>query len=48
MGPSIHRVRVPVPRETDLRAVRLPDNPAIHIFAMTARAASTVRTEAAS
>lgn len=36
MEPSIWRVRVPVPREADLAAVRLPDNPAIHIFAMTA------------
>lgn len=35
MGPSIWRVRVPVPREADLAAIRLPDNPAIHIFAIT-------------
>jgi hypothetical protein len=31
----VWRHRVPVPREADLTAVRLPDNPAIHIFAMT-------------
>lgn len=36
MGPSIWRTRVPVPRETELAAVRLPDNPAIHLFALTA------------
>jgi hypothetical protein len=35
MGPVVWRHRVPVPREADLTAVRLPDNPAIHIFAMT-------------
>ncbi len=35
MEPVIWRHRVPVPREADLTAVRLPDNPAIHIFAMT-------------
>ncbi len=35
MGPAIWRQRVPVPRESELAAVRLPDNPAIHIFAMT-------------
>ena len=34
MGPAIWRTRVPVPRETSLAAVRLPDNPAIHIFAL--------------
>ncbi|MGE5828837.1 MAG: hypothetical protein ACM30G_10835 [Micromonosporaceae bacterium] len=43
MAPSISRVRVPVPREADLAAIRLPDNPAIHIFAMTARAAGADR-----
>ena len=35
MDPAIWRHRVPVPRHADLAAVRLPDNPAAHIFAMT-------------
>ncbi|MFL6138264.1 MAG: hypothetical protein ACJ74O_10740 [Frankiaceae bacterium] len=35
MGPSIWRTRVPVPRETDLAALHMPDNPAIHVFAIT-------------
>ncbi len=35
MGPVIWRHRIPVPREADLTAIRVPDNPAIHIFAMT-------------
>ena len=35
MGPTIWRQRVPVPRESELTAIRLPDNPAIHLFAMT-------------
>ncbi|MCD9196197.1 hypothetical protein [Streptomyces albireticuli] len=35
MGPVIWRHRVPVPRESDLGALRLPDNPAVHVFAMT-------------
>nr|BAV57447.1 hypothetical protein [Streptomyces sp. SANK 60404] len=35
MGPTLWRQRVAVPREQDLSAIRLPDNPAIHIFAMT-------------
>lgn len=35
MGPAIWRQRVAVPREHDLTAIRLPDNPAIHVFAMT-------------
>ncbi|GAB3887324.1 hypothetical protein GCM10029964_053120 [Kibdelosporangium lantanae] len=35
MGPAIWRVRVPVPREADLVGVHLPDNPAVHVFAMT-------------
>ncbi|MEU9107568.1 hypothetical protein AB0D54_25135 [Streptomyces xanthophaeus] len=35
MGPTIWRQRVPVTREQRLRAVRLPDNPAIHLFAIT-------------
>lgn len=34
MGPSIWRTRVPVPRETELTALHLPDNPAMHIFAL--------------
>jgi hypothetical protein len=35
MGPAIWRERVPVPRESVLTAVRFPDNPAIHVFALT-------------
>lgn len=35
MDPTIWRTRVPVPREEDLVALRLPDNPAIHVFALT-------------
>jgi hypothetical protein len=35
MGPVIWRERVPVPREEPLAAVRLPDNPALHVFAIT-------------
>jgi hypothetical protein len=35
MGVTIWRQRVPVPREQELAAIRLPDNPAIHVFAMT-------------
>jgi hypothetical protein len=35
MGPAIWRARVPVPREVPVAALRLPDNPAIHIFALT-------------
>jgi hypothetical protein len=35
MDPTIWRHRVPVPRHADLAAVRLPDNPAAHIFAIT-------------
>lgn len=35
MAPVIWRTRVPVPREIDLVAVGFPDNPAIHVFAMT-------------
>ncbi|TCO60854.1 hypothetical protein [Actinocrispum wychmicini] len=35
MAPVIWRTRVPVPRETDLAAIGLPDNVAIHIFALT-------------
>jgi hypothetical protein len=32
---QIWLTRIPVPRRTPLAAVRLPDNPAIHVFAMT-------------
>jgi hypothetical protein len=35
MGPTIWRQRVPVTREQELVALRLPDNPAIHLFAAT-------------
>ncbi|MFF1715977.1 hypothetical protein [Streptomyces sp. NPDC058268] len=35
MPPAIWRQRIAVPRESELRAIRLPDNPAIHIFAIT-------------
>jgi hypothetical protein len=35
MAPTIWRQRLPVPRPAGLSAVRLPDNPAIHLFAMT-------------
>ena len=35
MGPVIWRERVPVPREVPLAAIRFPDNPAIHVFALT-------------
>lgn len=35
MGPTIWRTRVPVPREIELAALHLPDNSAIHIFAIT-------------
>ncbi|MFE5734746.1 hypothetical protein ACFQ7A_28045 [Streptomyces sp. NPDC056528] len=34
-GPTLWRHRVPVPRESPLAAIRLPDNPAVHVFAMT-------------
>ncbi|WP_137992796.1 hypothetical protein [Streptomyces vilmorinianum] len=34
-GPTLWRHRVPVPREAELTAVRLPDNPAVHLFALT-------------
>jgi hypothetical protein len=36
MAPAIWRCRIPVTVPDRLTAVRLPDNPAIHIFAMTA------------
>ncbi|MEU3756568.1 hypothetical protein AB0H17_28030 [Streptomyces olivoreticuli] len=35
MGPTIWRQRVPVTRQRELTALTLPDNPAIHVFAMT-------------
>lgn len=35
MRPVIWLQSVPVPRPAPLRAVRLPDNPAMHVFAMT-------------
>ena len=35
MAPVIWRTRVPVPTEIDLAAVGFPDNPAIHVFALT-------------
>lgn len=35
MPPTIWRQRVPVARAAELVALRLPDNPAIHVFAMT-------------
>ncbi len=34
MGPAIWRTRVPVPRHVSLAAIHLPDNPAIHVFAL--------------
>jgi len=39
VDPVIWRHRVPVPRHADLAGFRLPDNPAAHIFAITAVAA---------
>ncbi|MCZ0209702.1 hypothetical protein [Streptomyces achromogenes] len=44
MGPTVWRQRVPVTREERLRAFRLPDNPAMHLFAITL--APAVRPEA--
>ena len=35
MAPSIWRVRVGVPVRRPLRALRLPENPAVHLFALT-------------
>lgn len=35
MLPVIWNQRVPVPRQQDLAGIRLPDNPAIHLFAVT-------------
>jgi hypothetical protein len=34
MGPALWRERIPVTREGPLAAIRMPDNPAIHVFAM--------------
>ena len=34
--PTIWRQRIAVTREAPLRAVRFPDNPALHVFALTA------------
>lgn len=39
MGPAIWRERVPVTRQAPLSAVRLPDNPAMHVFALELEAA---------
>jgi hypothetical protein len=36
VDPVIWRHRIPVPRHAELAALRLPDNPAAHIFAITA------------
>jgi hypothetical protein len=36
VGPRIWQQRIPVPRQEELAYLRLPDNTAIHIFAMTA------------
>src|SRR6266536_897449 len=44
MGPTVWRQRVPVTREQELTALRLPDNPAIHLFAMTALPGTLPRT----
>lgn len=35
LGGQVWLTRVPVPRRTPLTSVRLPDNPAIHVFALT-------------
>ncbi|MFJ6798050.1 hypothetical protein [Streptomyces sp. NPDC091268] len=37
-APAIHRQRIPVTVPAPLAAVRLPDNPAMHVFAMTVTA----------
>ncbi|MFF1656812.1 hypothetical protein [Streptomyces sp. NPDC058255] len=47
MPPVIWRQRVAVPRESALRAVRLPDNPALHIFAMTLQPSLRLTAESA-
>jgi hypothetical protein len=36
-GPVLWHARIPVPRITPLAAMRLPENPAMHVFAMTAQ-----------
>ena len=35
MSPVIWHTRISVPRQAELTALRLPDNPAMHVFAMT-------------
>lgn len=35
LGGRLWAVRVPVPRREPVRALRLPDNPALHVFAIT-------------
>ena len=40
MGPVIWRTRISVPRESELVGLRLPDNSAIHIFAISLAATS--------
>lgn len=35
LGAQIWAIRIPVPRREDLAAIRLPDNHAIHVFALT-------------
>ncbi|GAB3886093.1 hypothetical protein GCM10029964_049820 [Kibdelosporangium lantanae] len=35
LGGQVWLTRVPVPRRTPLTALRLPDNPAVHVFALT-------------
>ena len=37
MRPTLWRSRMPVTREEDLIAIRMPDNPAVHVFAITLR-----------
>ena len=44
-GPTIWRERVPVTREVALAAIRLPDNPSLHLFALTAVRATMDRVE---
>jgi hypothetical protein len=39
-GPRIWQQRIPVPRQEDLMYLRLPENIAVHIFAMTAVSAA--------
>lgn len=47
MPPTIWRQRIAVPRESDLAGIRLPDNPAIHIFAMTLQSAPRITVDGA-